>query len=262
MLKFFRKIRQNLIAKGDVKRYLLYTIGEILLVVIGILFALQINTWNNNRIDRKLEKVYLKRLVQDLNADLLDANETIDYCYRRLLLAEKVIDTLGGKSISDWPHYKMALANYSDIAALMAKPFGKTLTDIRMYHQFDGTKVTFQELLTNGKLDIIRNKALKENIQHHYNSLQSKLHTQRMVANARDGFVEQLVANGINMTTEQNYAELKPYLKNEKVLLAHIDNVNSLATASLNSLLLADDAIKKNTEQLIAEIEIYLLALE
>ena len=262
MLKFFRKIRQNLINQGDVKRYLLYAIGEIGLVVIGILLALQINTWNNNRINQKLEKNYLNRLVQDLNADLLDVEETVDYCYRRLLLAEKVIDTLGAKSIEDWPPYQMALVRYSDIAVLMAKPFGETLTDIRMYHQFDGTKVTFQELLANGKLDIIRNTTLKENIQHHYNSLQSKLHIQRMVANARDGFVAELVANGIYMTTEQSYAELKPFLKNEQVLLAHIDNVNSLATASLNGLLLADDSIKKSTEQLIAEIESYLLAVE
>ncbi len=262
MLKFFRKTRQQLIENGQMKKYTFYAIGEIGLVVIGILLALQINTWNNNRIDKKLEKIYLKRLMQDLNSDLLEVQATIDYCYRRLLLAEKVIDTLGAKSIADWSHYKMALAHYSDTVALMAKPFGRTLTDIRMYNQFDGTEVTFQELLANGKLDIIRNPALKENIQHHYNSIPSKLHIQRMVANARDGFVEELVANGINMTTEQSYAELKPYLKNEKVLLAHIDNVNSLATSSLNGILLVDDSIKKNTEKLIAEIEAYLLALD
>ena len=262
MFKFFKRIRHQLIKEGSFQKYLLYAIGEIGLVVIGILLALQINTWNNNRINQKLEKTYLNRLVQDLNADLLDVQETVDYCYRRLLLAEKVIDTLGAKSIEDWSPYQMALVQYSDTAALMAKPFGKTLTDIRMYHQFDGTEVTFQELLANGKLDIIRNTTLKENIQHHYNSLQSKLHIQRMVANARDGFVAELVANGINMTTEQSYAELKPYLKNEQILLAHIDNVNSLATASLNSLLLADDSIKKSTEKLIAEIEAYLLGIE
>ncbi|MFT6046016.1 MAG: hypothetical protein ACI9WC_001721, partial [Arenicella sp.] len=49
MIRFFRKIRQNLIKENKVGKYLLYAIGEIVLVVIGILIALQINTWNEDR---------------------------------------------------------------------------------------------------------------------------------------------------------------------------------------------------------------------
>ena len=69
MLKFFRKIRQNLIGKGDAKKYLLYAIGEILLVVIGILIALQINNWNQNRLNQIKELDYLQQLQSDLQAD-------------------------------------------------------------------------------------------------------------------------------------------------------------------------------------------------
>lgn len=49
MIKFFRKIRQNLLSEGKTGKYLKYAIGEIILVVIGILIALQINNWNENR---------------------------------------------------------------------------------------------------------------------------------------------------------------------------------------------------------------------
>ncbi|MFT6699485.1 MAG: hypothetical protein ACJAVD_000984, partial [Porticoccaceae bacterium] len=49
MIKFFRKIRYDLMEKNKTGKYLKYAIGEILLVVIGILFALQINNWNNNK---------------------------------------------------------------------------------------------------------------------------------------------------------------------------------------------------------------------
>ena len=49
MIKFFRKIRQKLLTENKFSKYFLYTIGEIVLVVIGILIALWISTWNNQR---------------------------------------------------------------------------------------------------------------------------------------------------------------------------------------------------------------------
>ena len=49
MIKFFRKIRQRLLTENKFSKYLIYAIGEIILVVIGILIALQINNWNENR---------------------------------------------------------------------------------------------------------------------------------------------------------------------------------------------------------------------
>ena len=49
MIKFFRKIRQNLLSEGKTGKYFKYAIGEIVLVVIGILIALQINNWNEGR---------------------------------------------------------------------------------------------------------------------------------------------------------------------------------------------------------------------
>jgi len=49
MLKFFRTIRRRLLDSGRLRRYLVYALGEIILVVIGILIALQINNWNEDR---------------------------------------------------------------------------------------------------------------------------------------------------------------------------------------------------------------------
>ena len=66
MKKFFRKIRQGLLTENKFSKYLLYAIGEIILVVIGILVALQINNWNTYRKDRIKEKNLLHGLVANL----------------------------------------------------------------------------------------------------------------------------------------------------------------------------------------------------
>lgn len=64
MLKFFREIREKLIVEGKLKRYLIYAIGEILLVMIGILLALQVNTWNENRKSKAEADTYLKQILK------------------------------------------------------------------------------------------------------------------------------------------------------------------------------------------------------
>jgi len=77
MLKFFRKIRQKLLQENKIGSYLKYAIGEIFLVVIGILIALQINNANEAHKARQSERVVLNNLVQDLQADSLSYRENL-----------------------------------------------------------------------------------------------------------------------------------------------------------------------------------------
>ena len=62
MLRFFRQIRQRLLAENRFSKYLLYAVGEILLVVIGILIALQVNNWNEERKEAIQEERFLEGL--------------------------------------------------------------------------------------------------------------------------------------------------------------------------------------------------------
>tara|TARA_R110002073_G_C9247922_1_gene562337 strand:+ start:22 stop:735 length:714 start_codon:yes stop_codon:yes gene_type:complete len=62
MIKFFRKIRQQLLSENKFSKYLIYAIGEIILVVIGILIALSINNWNQNRVNKEKENLLLREL--------------------------------------------------------------------------------------------------------------------------------------------------------------------------------------------------------
>ena len=70
MIKFFRKIRQNLLSEGKTGKYLKYAIGEIILVVFGILIALQINTWNEGRKDEIRASNYVNRISEDLDRSI------------------------------------------------------------------------------------------------------------------------------------------------------------------------------------------------
>ena len=72
MISLFKRIRNELIHQGNLKTYFKYAIGEILLVMVGILLALQVNTWNEKRIQGNEEVKLLKELMSDLEQSRLD----------------------------------------------------------------------------------------------------------------------------------------------------------------------------------------------
>jgi sensor domain CHASE-containing protein len=74
MIKFFRKIRQKTLTENKFGKYLTYAIGEIILVVIGILIALQINNANDNSKLKQQTKTYEKILITELETDLIQLN--------------------------------------------------------------------------------------------------------------------------------------------------------------------------------------------
>ena len=78
MIKFFRHIRQKLIMENKTSKYFKYAIGEIILVVIGILIALQINNWNEQRISNKQSISYMKSLLGDIKSDVIQYNANIE----------------------------------------------------------------------------------------------------------------------------------------------------------------------------------------
>ncbi|SEP67131.1 hypothetical protein SAMN05421824_0017 [Hyunsoonleella jejuensis] len=77
MIKFFRKIRQNLLTEGKTGKYLKYAIGEIILVMIGILLALQVNNWNEQRKIVQKEIQVLQALKEDIKSNINNLNKGI-----------------------------------------------------------------------------------------------------------------------------------------------------------------------------------------
>lgn len=94
MIKFFRKIRQQLMAENKVTKYFLYAFGEVVLVVIGILIALLINSWYTDIQQRKIEKKYLTEIRNNLLSDLVDIDFNLNFNKARLKSNKVVLQFL------------------------------------------------------------------------------------------------------------------------------------------------------------------------
>lgn len=77
MIHFLRRIRKKLLSENKFSKYILYAIGEIVLVVIGILIALQINNWNEERKTEKIASTYVGKIIGDLDRDLKNIDSLV-----------------------------------------------------------------------------------------------------------------------------------------------------------------------------------------
>lgn len=107
MITFFRKIRLKLLQQNQVTRYLAYAGGEILLVVIGILIALQINNWNEGRKTKKFEQEILFLIDQNLQRDSVLLSEELFKAKQAIELTDRLLEQVALKNYDDSLNYWM-----------------------------------------------------------------------------------------------------------------------------------------------------------
>lgn len=90
MISFLRKIRHKLLSQNRVTRYFAYAMGEIILVVIGILIALQINLWNEGQKQTKSRNLFTESLIKELEIDSLFLTETMNVLSNRIAVLENI----------------------------------------------------------------------------------------------------------------------------------------------------------------------------
>ena len=156
MIKFFRKIRQNLLSEGKTGKYFKYAIGEIILVVIGILIAIQLNTFKNNNDKRNEEITHLENILSDLKQD---QTELIKIIERRKSKSESA------KIMESYYHTKKVdnLNNYYS-----------NWTNVLYWEAHNPSFITFKELINSGKLSSLSNEKIKQlllQIDYNYNEL-------------------------------------------------------------------------------------------
>jgi hypothetical protein len=146
MIKFFRKIRYDLMKKNKTGKYLKYAVGEIVLVVIGILIALQLNLYKENSKENKVMKSYCYQLLDDLNEDKKFLTSYIEEMTFFKSEYKRYLDSYKGKNLS----LKESLKNLKQL-------------DINVnYIIFNSS--TFQSLEKSGDIkiltDVIRSKLI------------------------------------------------------------------------------------------------------
>ncbi len=146
MIKFFRKIRKKLLTENTFSKYLIYATGEIFLVVIGILIALQINNQNDLRKERQKELQYLENVRSDLVLNIAEMNSYIETRTDQIAAARRILEYFEGKPLTD------------------LYPFNADGLSIYSWQRFYQNNNTFSELINSGNLALIRNEAIKKRL--------------------------------------------------------------------------------------------------
>ena len=266
MIKFYRKIRQNLLSEGKTGKYLKYAIGEILLVVIGILIALSINNWNQDRKNRVLEKYYLQRIIEDLEADIDEINNVVKRNYGQVSTAVAILNCMNVNTkdyisnLNEGPQ-RFTLAALEefprDVEKLKApdKTFSRAQYGLWAGQEFDLTISTFNEMLNNGKLDVITNLDIREDLITHYNFHLMFIDIQEHISESRQDHRSFLLSQNIpaihGMSLDTFMESLKDKKAYETILKNYIWGV-SFGTEPYRTI------FSVRTEDIIEAIESYL----
>jgi len=149
MIKLFRSLRKKLMSEGKTSNYLKYAIGEIVLVVIGILIALQINNWNENRKARIKSVEYHNRLIEDLDRTITTSHNLNETAVKVLTAIKHTIDVLLTKKTPNENDQQQI-----DYALIWI---------LRFNYQFS-EQSTFEEMKSNGELGLIYNLETRNNL--------------------------------------------------------------------------------------------------
>ena len=145
MINFLRKIRRDLINDNKTSVYLIYAVGEVVLVVVGILIALQIDNWNENKRIRNTEQQYLLALKEEFSFNKGELENIMNRNKLNFENALRILDNTGPEN-----------------PEITDDEFGRLLTySLSIEIQFDPSQGVLDEIISSGKLGIFSNKDLK-----------------------------------------------------------------------------------------------------
>ena len=146
-MKLFKGLRQKLIREGNLKRYFIYAVGEILLVMIGISLAFQVSNWDNNRIKKNSENRY----YENIRDQIIDDKELIQ----------------GQKDFNNYylPQFNYAkeIIEANDIGKM--DTLGKIIRNLTQYSDFDKQGNIYETMVNSGEIKLLQNLAIVNGIR-------------------------------------------------------------------------------------------------
>ena len=151
MIPFFRKIRKKMADDNKPLRYMRYAIGEIVLVVIGILIALQINAWNTSSKNKEYENFYILGIINEIEIDLDNL---------KIMINRDSLKVQSGNYLLN--HFKNPSLKKD---SLLLKHFTNSI----LVSSFRPSDVIFEDMKFSGRLNFITNDTLRKKILDYYN---------------------------------------------------------------------------------------------
>ncbi len=177
MIKFFRKIRKTSLTDNKFGKYLKYAIGEIVLVVIGILIALQINNWNQQRIEQNKEQTYLVNIKRDLLLQLTLIDSQLESEQKYLDNAQPVLDYF-----------------YKHKNVILDSELSQNLSLVTERRTFIRTDPTYTDLISSGNIDIIKDMEFKGKLIEYYENLER---IEKVIENNNIGLNDEIYVSAI-----------------------------------------------------------------
>lgn len=174
MFKFFRKIRRDLIADQKFSNYLLYAIGEIVLVVIGILIALAIDNANEKNIKKDKEQVYLKGLQGEFETSRSKLKELISFNKQSYEDSKKIVAYMGNSA---------PLPNEEELSNLLYNAFAFDIS-------FHPNSSLLQEMINSGSLKDISNPQLRIMLTNWISTVEDISEQEAMLKIERDKIID------------------------------------------------------------------------
>ncbi|MFK5878532.1 MAG: DUF6090 family protein [Flavobacteriaceae bacterium] len=196
MIPIFRKIRKKMADDNKPLKYMRYAVGEIVLVVIGILIALSINNWNENRKNNIIEQDTLLSLKSDLESALIQLDEKLNQN-----IAFRYMDSI----LLDVVHFKKDISVDSLEMLTLSHIFSPG---------FDPELGTLNEILSTGKMEIIQNRSLRKHIST-WNKYMDELEE-----------VDEKLAHYDLQVKDPLYSKQLPYKNVARIYLNNQDNNN------------------------------------
>jgi hypothetical protein len=153
MFKLIRTVRKKLLEGGKFQQYFFYALGEIFLIVIGVMIALQINNWNEYNKERTLEDEYLKKIALNVEHDILQ--------YQKIVAAQR--------------GYRNGIDSF---LIIVRNPFtyetsalDKYYKQLWLFERFTPNKGALNNMISSGKINLIQNEELLNSILNYYKTI-------------------------------------------------------------------------------------------